>query len=154
MCSKPISANFLAAYRLLLQASFVHSSNPHAPPPLLLLPSAFIWAIKPIPQWLCAVAPVGISPCGKRWFSSSPPSLPCPHSGRSAKPSLSHRSTSRSSGHAKKNVLEARRKNNMVKNPPEEGNIKSFYAFTAAVSLFSSSAVYSAKLRLMTNCIG
>lgn len=57
-------------------------------------------------------------------------------------------------GMRRKTSWKREEKNNMVKTPPEEGNIKSFHAFTAAVSLSSSSAVYSTKLRLMTNCIG
>lgn len=140
MCSKPIFANIrkpiTCCFRPIAFILLIHT----LPPP------PFMWVIRPISQWLCTVAPVGISPWGKRWFP--PPILTA-----NTQPNLAYLTAwPHAQVGMQRKCLGAGRKNNMVKTP-RRGNIKSFYAFTAGVSVFNLSTVYSTKLCLMANCI-
>lgn len=127
------------AYRPLLRANSVRSSYPHAP--------TLIWAIRPISQWLCTVAPAGISheerdgfpPSPQRTLSQTWPLSP---------PDLTLKWA------CKEYVLEHEQKTTALKTPRRGNENPYVHLITAGVSVFNSQlSPVSTKLCLMTNCI-
>lgn len=121
------------AYRLLLAKS-IRSSYPHAPPPIL--PPTLILAIRPISQWLCTAAPVGISheerdgfpPSPQRTLSQTWPLSP---------PDLTLKWA------CKEYVLEHREKTTTLKTPRRGNKNPYAHLITAAVSVFNSQLSHS-----------
>lgn len=108
VCSKPIFANIrkpiTCCFRPIAFILLIHT----LPPP------PFMWVIRPISQWLCTVAPVGISPWGKRWFPPPSSQQTLSQTWPISPPDLTLKWA------CKENVLEQEEKTTWLK-PPEEG---------------------------------